>query len=168
MGDKTAFTHMLIRDSTILARLEGESGHYDPASTEFFDVRTGVKLKNIHPPMTDQDLERGYTIEAPLAQAILETGSAVWTGPDSDPAKVTSILELRQRKLDSVVADSIIDQVRVIHELLKKLLLAAELVRPEEKYWLSQQLLTFVRKFSGRELAEMDEMIEWFLKNIKR
>jgi hypothetical protein len=167
MEDSAAFKHILIRDSTILARLPLEEEE-NMASAEFFDVRTGVKLKAIHPPLKHQDLERGYIIEEPLAHAILDTGSAGWMGPDSDPNKVTSILEVRQRKLDSVVADSIIDQVYVIKELLDKFLSAAQQAKPEEKYWLSQQLLTFVRKFSGRELAEMDEIADWFLKNIKR
>lgn len=141
---------------------------YEMSGADFFDVRTGTRLKEIHPPINHEDIKRGRSIERVLAQAILESGCPVWMGYDADPSKVTSILEIRQRKLDSVVADSILDQVRVIHGLLSKFVQAASHAKPEEKYWLSQQLLTFVRKFSGRELAELDEIADWILKNIKK
>lgn len=169
MEEEKVFKDILIRDSSILARIPlNSSQEYELSHAEFFDVRTGSRLKEIHPPMNSEDIKRGYSIETVLAGAIVESGCPVWMGYDTDPGKVTSILEIRQRKLDSVVADSILDQVRVIHGLLSKFVQAASMAKPEQKYWLSQQLLTFVRKFSGRELAELDEIADWLLKNIKK
>jgi hypothetical protein len=84
------------------------------------------------------------------------------TTPTVDLSKVVNILEIRQRKLDAIVADSIIDQVRVIANLLHDFLTVADLAQKEERFWLSQQVLTLVRKFSGRELAELEDIVEWF------
>jgi hypothetical protein len=46
----------------------------------------------------------------------------------------------------------------VLHEFLD----AADHAQKEERFWLAQQVLTLVRKFSGRELAELEGIVEWF------
>ena len=38
---------------------------------------------------------------------------------------------------------------------------AADHAQKEERFWLAQQVLTLVRKFSGRELAELEGIVEW-------
>jgi hypothetical protein len=129
---------------------------------EFFDVRTGVQLREVHPPLQSTELNNAFLVADSVAESILKSGSATWLGPGVDLSKVVNIFEVRQRRLDSIVADSILDQVRVIRDLLQNLLDAAEGARPSERFWLSQQLLTFVRKFSGRELSEIEEMVDWF------
>jgi hypothetical protein len=78
-----------------------------------------------------------------------------------DFSKVVSILEVKQRRLDYVVADSILGQVRVIRDLLDQFLKLAENVNDEERFWLSQQVLSLLSKFTGRELEELEEMVNW-------
>ena len=75
---------------------------------------------------------------------------------------MVTILEARQRKLDAVVADSIFDQLRILTNVLHEFLDAADHSQKEERFWLAQQVLTLVRKFSGRELAELEGIVEWF------
>ncbi len=163
MDEADGCKHFLIRDSTILVRVPSQN-HERGADDcpEFFDVRTGVQLREIHPSLQSTELSRAYVVGPSVAASILKSGSATWSGPDVDLSKVVNILDVRQRRLDSVVADSILDQVKVIRDLLQKFLDAADRARPAERFWLSQQLLTFVRKFSGRELSEIEEMVDWF------
>ena len=37
----------------------------------------------------------------------------------------------------------------------------------EERFWLSQQALSLIRKFSGRELSELEEIVEWLKRQPK-
>jgi hypothetical protein len=140
----------------------GCDGTQDRNCVEFFDVRTGVQLREIHPALQDGELERGYPLSEEVAATILKSGLPILAPPTVDLSKVVNMLEIRQRKLDAVVADSIIDQVRVIANLLHDFLTVADLAQKEERFWLSQQVLTLVRKFSGRELAELEDIVEWF------
>jgi hypothetical protein len=169
MECRTDFEHYLIRDATVLARIP--AGLFDVCETgavKFFDVRTGVQLKEIHPPLTPADFARGHRIPEGFAISILKSGSPLGVDPCGDGAKVVPILEIRQRKLDSVVADSVLDQVRVIKNLLQEILNVGDMALPEERFWLSQQLLTLVRKFSGRELSEIEEIVEWLKQGPRR
>lgn len=155
------FDHILIRDATILLRVPRRCE--DPeALAQFFDTRTGVQLRQIYPGLQQLEIARGYPISRETAALILRTGVIKPREEGPDPAKVVTILEVKQRRLDTVVADSIIDQLRVISVLLADIIKVADNAQREEKFWLSQQLLTLVRKFSGRELSELEEMVEWF------
>jgi hypothetical protein len=78
------------------------------------------------------------------------------------------MLDIKQRRLDSVVADSILDQLRVVRDLLHDFLSVATQANSEERFWLSQQVLSLLRKFSGRELAEMEEIVQWFKRRPRR
>ena len=153
----------MIRDAGVLVQIPHQawkSGDLDRA--QFFDVRTGVQMKEIHPPLQSSELERGYLLSMDSAEAIIDSGVAGWVGPSKDFSKVVSILDVRQRRLDTVVADSVLDQLRTIVTILQDFLKIAEDAQREEKLWLSQQVLTLIGKFSGREMEELEEITEWF------
>ncbi len=157
--------YVLIRDGNILVRVDWESdADSESSGHEFFDVRSGVLLREIHPPLAEGELERGVPLPDDFAASIMNSGLYSTLDPNADATKVVSILEVRQRKLDSVVADSILGQLRVIKEVIQDFLNVAENAPKEERFWLSQQVLTLLRKFSGRELAELEEITEWFKK----
>lgn len=161
--EPSEYDHILIREATILVRvpegLRELRGDYAP---EFFDVRTGVPLKEIHPPLQAVELHRGYLLPGSHAAALIKCGAAINTGPSLDASKVVTMLEAKQRKLDTIVADSILDQLRLVVSILQEFLKVADAAQKEERFWLSQQILSLVRKFSGRELSEMEEIVEWF------
>jgi hypothetical protein len=157
------YDYILIRDAMILVRVPRGAAESDPKIVpEFFDVRTGVQLRQIYPALQADELQRGYLLPDGHAGAILKAGTPISAGPAVNPSKVVTILEARQRKLDAVVTDSIFDQLRVLTNLLREFLDAADHAQKEERFWLAQQVLTSVRKFSGRELAELERIIEWF------
>ncbi|AFM27042.1 hypothetical protein [Desulfomonile tiedjei] len=157
------FDHILIREASVLVRVpEGIRELNDDIVPEYFDVRTGVPLKNIYPELQTIELHRGYLLSPEDAQGILRCGL-----PGLEP-KVISILDVKQRRLDSVVADSVLDQLKVLTELFGEFLRAAEDASQEERYWLSQQVLGLLRKFSGRELQELQETVEWFRNRSKK
>ncbi len=157
------YNHILIRDATVLVRIltaEEKAGALDEVA--FFDVRTGVRVRGIHPPLQATELEVGYRLTAESAACIIGSGVAQGMGDLLNSSNVVSILDIRQRKLDSVVADSVLDQLRVIINLLQSYLRVAEDAHAEERLWLSQQVLGLVGKFSGREMTELEEIVEWF------
>ena len=121
----------------------------------------GIALR-VYPDLQDYELCRGYLLSAEGAAVILRSGTGIRMDPSADHAKVVPILDAKQRKLDSVVSDSILDQIRVIERLLREFLRVAEGAQREERFWLAQQALSLVRKFSGRELAELEEIVDWF------
>ena len=163
MEAETSYDHILIRDAAILVRVpKGCREAAGEIAAELFDVRTGVQLKQIHPALQDMELRRGYLLSEEAARAILKAGTTVVLDGPADLSKVVTILDVKQRKLDAVVADSILDQVRVISDLLREFLEAADAAKKEERFWLSQQVLGLVRRFSGRELSELEELVEWF------
>ncbi len=163
MDWSTEYDHYLIREATVLVRIPGGLFEVsEPGAAKFFDVRTGVQLKEIHPPLRPVDLSRGHLIPEGFAISILRSGSPLGADLTRDASKVVPILEIRQRKLDSVVADSVLDQVRVLRDLLQHVLDVADCAHSEERFWLSQQLLTLIGKFSGRELSELEEILQWF------
>jgi len=169
MSEKDRYDHFLIREGTILVRIPRNGPETGPGiGYEFFDVRTGVQLKEIHPELQDAELHRGYPILEDHAAAIRKSGTSVLAGPSVDLSKVVSILEAKQRKLDSVVADSILDQLQVIRDVLDGFLTVSRTAGEEERFWLSQQLLSILRKFSGRELAELEEIVDWFRRRPKK
>jgi len=153
--------HILIRDATILVRFPKGPKDSERAS-EFFDVRTGVQLKRIYPALQEVELDRGYLLSQEAASAILRSGAPILSDPSVDLSKVVTILEAKQRKLDSVVADSILDQLRVMTVVFEEILDVASTAQKEERFWLAQQILPLIRKFSGRELAELEEIVDWF------
>jgi hypothetical protein len=155
------YDHILIRDAAILVRFP-KGGRDIESASEFFDVRTGVQLRQIHPSLQAVELDRGYLLSREAANAILKSGAPIVSDPVADFSKVVTILEVRQRKLDAIVADSIIDQLQVISDLLRDILNAASKAQKEERFWLAQQVLTLVRKFSGRELSELEDIVDWF------
>jgi hypothetical protein len=161
------YDHILIRDATVLVRFPKGMRDSERA-TEFFDVRTGVRLKQIHPSLQTAELDRGYLLSEEAASAILKSGAPIITDPSADLSKVVTILEAKQRKLDSIVADSILDQLRVMTVLLQDILDAAKTAQKEERFWLAQQILPLIRRFSGRELAELEEMVDWFNKRPRK
>ncbi|MGB9618155.1 MAG: hypothetical protein ACP5M0_07235 [Desulfomonilaceae bacterium] len=159
------YDHILIREATILVRApKNQSGVHQMEEARFFDVRTGVELREIYPPLQAAELKRGFIVSEACAASVLKTGIPIGPSPDVDYTKVVNILDLRQRRLDALVADSIIDQVRVIKDLLTEFLDAAEKAQKEERFWLSQQVLSLVHKFTGRELSELQDIIGWFRK----
>lgn len=159
-GDR--YDHILIRDAAILVRIPRECREQgEEVPVEFFDVRTGVQLRAIYPGLQDYELCRGHLLSQAGAAAILKCGTTR-IDRSADHAKVVPILDAKQRKLDSVVADSILDQIRVIERLLREYLRVADGAQREERFWLAQQALSLVRKFSGRELSELEEIVEWF------
>lgn len=157
------YDHILIREAAILVRVpRGCREQTGDVCAEFFDVRTGVQLRAIYPTLQDYELCRGYLLSEEGAAVILRSGTGIRMDPSADHAKVVPIIEAKQRKLDSVVADSILDQIRVIERLLRDFLNVADGAQREERFWLAQQALSLVRKFSGRELAEIEEIVAWF------
>jgi hypothetical protein len=163
MSTADEYDYVLIREATILVRVPRGAAETAPeVLPEFFDVRTGVQLRQIYPAFQADELQRGYILPDGHAGAILKGGTPITGGPSIDPSKVVTILEARQRKLDSVVADSIFDQLRILTNVLHEFLDAADHAQKEERFWLAQQVLTLVRKFSGRELAELEGIVEWF------
>jgi hypothetical protein len=161
METEEQYDHILIRDATVLVRFPKGIRDSDRAS-EFFDVRTGVQLREIHPSLQPVELDRGCLLSEEAASTILRSGAPIMIDPSADSSKVVTILEAKQRKLDSIVADSIIDQLRVMTLLLQEILDAASAAQKEERFWLAQQVLPLIRKFSGRELAELEEIVDWF------
>jgi len=169
MNGEDRFDHILIRDAGILVRIRSGCGHADKENPpEFFDVRTGVQIRGIHPALQAGELDRGYLLPEEFAGAILKSGAPILAGRSTDLSKVVNILDIKQRRLDSIVADSILDQIRVISTILKEFLNVADGAQAEERFWLSQQVLALVRKFSGRELAELEEIVDWFKNRPKR
>lgn len=163
MSTADEYDYVLIRDATIVVRVHRGAAETAPeVLPEFFDVRTGTQLRQIYPAFQADELQRGYILPDGHAGAILKGGTPITGGPSIDPSKVVTILEARQRKLDAVVADSIFDQLRVLTNVLHEFLDAADHAQKEERFWLAQQVLTLVRKFSGRELAELEGIVEWF------
>lgn len=163
MNREDQYDHFLIRDATVLVRLpRGCWKRGDENDPELFDVRTGVQIREIHPPLQEIELDRGHLLPEEFANAILKSGTPITADPSADPSKVVNILDIKQRRLDSIVADSILDQIRVIKQILETFLEVANGAQPEERFWLSQQALTLVRKFSGRELTELEEILDWF------
>ncbi len=166
MIDSDSYEYILIRKATILVRVRSGVRDLDGETCpEFYDVQTGVPLKQIYPELQPIELRTGHQIASDDAYGILRWNSEV-SGLELN--KVVSILEIKQRKLDSVVADSILDQVRVISDLLREFLSAAEVARKEERFWLAQRVLGMVRKFSGRELSELQETVEWFKNHYRK
>lgn len=162
---ESSYDHILIREATILVRVsKDQQGKHLTECARFFDVRTGVELREIYPPLQGAELTRGFRLPEECAATVLRTGTPIGAPPDVDYTKVVNILELKQRKLDSLVADSVMDQVRVIRDLLTEFIEAAETAQKEERFWLSQQILSFVHKFTGRELSELQDLINWFRK----
>ncbi len=147
---------------------QADLGHSGQSGLGFFDVRTGVQLKEIHPPFSPGELERGYPLPPEYAEQIMAGGAPYGAELHADLSKVVSLLDAKQRRLDAIVADSILDQLRVIKGLMGRLLDAAENASGEDRLWLSQQVLSLVRKFSGRELAELEDIVEWFQKRPKK
>lgn len=163
MSTVDEYDYVLIREATILIRVpRGAAETAQEVLPEFFDVRTGVQLRQIYPAFQADELQRGYRLPDGHAGAIIKGGAPITGGPSIDPSKVVTILEARQRKLDSVVADSIFDQLRILTNVLHEFLDAADHAQKEERFWLAQQVLTLLRKFSGRELAELEGIVEWF------
>jgi hypothetical protein len=163
MDSKDSYEHILIREATVLVRVPRGTRYVGvDTNPEFFDVRTGVQLREIYPDLQEIELHRGYLLSEESAASVLRSGTPILLDPGADPSKVVTILGVKQRKLDSVVADSILDQVRIISALLQEFLAVAENAQKEQRFWLSQQILTLVRKFSGRELEEIEEILEWF------
>jgi len=163
MDRERTYDHILIREASILVRVPRDQKQRDlQVSPRFFDVRTGVELREIYPSLQESELKRGFPISEKSAAGVIRAGLPIGTGPDIDYSKVVTILELKQRKLDSIVADSVLDQVRLIADLLERFLEVADNAQKEERFWLSQQVLTLVRKFTGRELRELQEIVEWF------
>ncbi|MBI5251902.1 MAG: hypothetical protein HY912_20615 [Desulfomonile tiedjei] len=166
MSDPEAYDYILIREASVLVRVTHGIRDLDcGVSPEFYDVRTGVQLKQIYPDLQPIELHRGHVIPSAHAYGIMRRTCEVTA---SEFNKVVNILEVKQRKLDSVVADSILDQLRVISDLLKEFLNAAEKAEKEDRFWLAQQVLGMVRKFSGRELSDLQETVEWFKNHYKK
>jgi hypothetical protein len=160
MEEDALYDHFLIRESTILVRIaRPRGGSSDAPPPEFFDVRTGVRLREIHPRFRDGDLKHAQKIPYEFGEAIIRSGSYGSSDYSVDFSKVVSILEVKQRRLDHVVADSILGQVGVIRDLLDGFLKLARSVNDEERFWLSQQILPLLSKFTGRELEELEEMV---------
>jgi hypothetical protein len=168
--EKSQYEYILIREATILVRLPREAcSIHDEIDADFFDVRTGVQLPRVYPKVDTLELQRGHVLTAVQAGAIIRDG--VVRGMEvvkANPAKIVTILDMKQRKLDSVVADSVLDQVRRISEILKEFMEIADAAPKEERFWLSQQVLTLARKFSGRELLELEETVHCFKNRPRR
>jgi hypothetical protein len=163
MTDQTKIEYVLIREGSVVVRIiANENEASDEHLLEFYDVRTGVRLRKIYPPLQQVELDRGCRISAEAAGVIIRSSVSGNDKEISDSSKVVTILEARQRKLDSVVADSILDQARLISGILRDFVDVADHCHKEERLWLSQQILSTVRKISGRELSEIQEIVEWF------
>ncbi len=162
MDVRKHYEFILIRDNAVLVRKEKGLFPEDPDFTaDLFDVRTGSPMREIHPPVSAHDLDRGRPISRESASVIIKSGTATWIGPDVDISKVVNILDIRQRRLDAIVADSILDQLGVITELLQGFVEVAATSSGERRLWISQHILPIIRKFSGRELEELQETLEW-------
>jgi hypothetical protein len=162
MDQEGRWHYFLIRERQVLVRYPQGTEEVDiERAVEFFDVRTGVQMKDIHPAFRVDEPARGYPLSEEQAALIIKSGTSTGESASFDLSKVVSILEVKQRRLDSVVADSIIDQVRVIRDILQDFLNAAAVARPEQRFWLSQQVLSLLPKFSGRELSELKEILDW-------
>ncbi|MCA1960449.1 MAG: hypothetical protein LDL33_06610 [Desulfomonile sp.] len=169
MTDKMGFNYYIIREGLVLVRVPAGCTDADVQdSVEFFDMRTGVQVREIYPRFQAEELDRGKLIAEEQAAAIIKSGMPLLGGPSVDLSKVVNILEVKQRRLDLVVADSILDQVKVIRDMFQDLLNVAAVARPEERFWLSQQVLTFLSKFSGRELNELQEVLDWLKKRPRK
>jgi hypothetical protein len=167
--DDDQHEYLLIREGKILVRIDrGNRNAQNELAPELFDVRTGVQLREIHPSFDAMEIERGYKLSKEYAAVILARGVPFGPELEKNHSNVVDITDVRQRKLDSVVADSIFDQLRVVSDLLKKLLKAAENSPKEERFWLSQQVLSLMRKFSGRELSELEEIVDWLKRSPKK
>lgn len=165
MTDQVKSDHIIIREGAVIVRIiHEEDASTDEQFLEFYDVRTGVRLRKIYPPLQQVELEKGCRISADAACVIIRTSNPANELELSESSKVVTILEARQRKLDSVVADSILDQARLISNILRDFIDVADHCHKEERLWLSQQILSTVRKISGRELSEIQEIVEWFKK----
>lgn len=163
MTEQTKNDHVLIREGAVIVRVISSSDNSANGLTyEFYDVRTGVRLRKIFPPLQQVELEKGCRITAEAASILMKSSRFNSDCDPSEASKVITILEARQRKLDSVVADSILDQARLIVNILKDFVDVADHCHKEERLWLSQQILSTVRKISGRELSEIQEIVEWF------
>ncbi len=163
MTEQTKNDHVLIREGAVIVRVISSSDNSaDGLTYEFYDVRTGVRLRKIFPPLQQVELEKGCRITAEAASILMKSSRFNSDCDSSEASKVITILEARQRKLDSVVADSILDQARLIANILKDFVDVADHCHKEERLWLSQQILSTVRKISGRELSEIQEIVEWF------
>jgi len=167
--DEGRYQYVLIREATVLVRIK-QANHeaQNELTPELFDVRTGVQLREIHPTFEATELERGYRLSKEYAASIIADGAPFGAELEPNRSNVVNITDVRQRRLDAVVADSILDQLRVISRLLNKLLQTAEDVPKEERFWLSQQALSLIRKFSGRELSELEEIVEWLKSRPKK
>lgn len=161
MGAHEDYDYILIRDSNILVRVLRGAVEEDDVEAEFFDVRTGVQLKEIHPALQSAELRRGYLLPIEYAASILADGTVPGEDLAIDFSKVVSIQEVKQRRLDSVVADSILDQLRIVSGLLSRFLDAADTAGKEQRFWMARQILPTIRKFSGRELEELEDVVEW-------
>ncbi|MDQ7782378.1 MAG: hypothetical protein RDU20_05855 [Desulfomonilaceae bacterium] len=169
MNGDEHFDYFLIRDAGILVRISRVGGSEEKENPpEFFDVRTGVQIREIHPSLQEVELDGAHRLPEEFAGAILKSGAPILKGRSTDPSKVVNILDMKQRRLDTIVADSVLDQIRVIKNILTEFLHVADRAQPEERFWLSQQALTLVRKFSGRELGELEEMLDWFKNRPKK
>jgi hypothetical protein len=167
--DDDQYGYILIREASVLVRIKQADGEErNKLTPELFDVRTGVQLREIHPAFEATELERGYRLSKEYAATIIAGGSPFGAELEPNRSNVVNITDIRQRRLDAIVADSIFDQLRVISRLLNKLLQAAEDVPKEERFWLSQQALSLIRKFSGRELSELEEIVEWLKSRPKK
>jgi hypothetical protein len=162
MNEEGHYDHILIRDGAILVRVRRAScASTQDVQPEFFDVRTGVPLREIHPRFQEGELEHGVRLPDEVVATILGAGAPFGAEGRVDISKVISILDVKQRRLDTVVADSVLDQLRRIRDLLSEFMSVADLAEKEERFWMSQQVLTLVRKFSGRELEELQEIVQW-------
>jgi len=161
MGEQEEYDYILIRDSDILVRVLHDAMEREDVEAAFFDVRTGVQLREIHPALQVAELRRGYLLPIEYAASILAEGTVPGEDLSIDFSKVVSIQEVKQRRLDSVVADSILDQLRLVSGLLSRYLSAAETAGKEKRFWMARQILPTIRKFSGRELEELEEVVEW-------
>lgn len=162
MQDKIQYDYLLIRDGAVLLKIQRGDGEDSLLETaELFDVRTGAKLKELIPELKESDLHRAYPLSEQSAAAIIKSGAATGAEPAVELSKVVSILDVKQRRLDTVVADSILYQIEVIRDLLDQFLKVAENARKEDRFWMSQQVLCLLEKFSGREMAELEDLIEW-------
>jgi hypothetical protein len=167
--DDDQYEYVLIREAKILVRTDrGSHELQTEVAPELFDVRTGVQLREVYPPFEATEVERGYRISKEYAAFIFAGGLPFGAELDANRSNIVDITDIRQRRLDSVVADSIFDQLRVISELLNKFLHAAENSSREERFWLSQQVLSLMRKFSGRELSELEEILDWLKRSPRK
>ncbi len=100
MNDSDEYDHILIREASILVRVpQGVRDLDGDVSPEFYDVRTGVPLKDIYPELQTIELHRGRLLAAEDAHGILRWNLAA-DETCSELNKVVNILDIRQRRLD--------------------------------------------------------------------